>query len=49
MLPRGVAGAGSTLGLQVKYTWAKNIDETSSSIFQDFMNSDQFPTMLDYR
>ena len=36
-------------GFQVKYTWAKSIDETSSSIFQDFLTSDQIPTMLDYR
>jgi hypothetical protein len=35
--------------LQVKYTWAKTIDESSSATYRDFAGSDLVPTMFDYR
>jgi len=40
---------GSRWNMQVRYSWAKSIDETSSTVFQEFLNSDLFPTMLNYR
>lgn len=36
-------------GLQVKYTWSKTIDDTSSVVHGDFLSSDQIPTMFSYR
>jgi len=36
-------------GLQLKYTWAKSIDDTSAAIFTDFLASDQIPTMFNYK
>jgi len=40
---------GNLWGLQVKYTWSKSIDESSSATFRDFAGSDLVPTMFDYR
>ena len=34
---------------QAKYTWSKSIDESSSSTFNDFVASDQVPTVTSYR
>ena len=49
---------GLTLGLQsrfrrasvrAKYTWSRSIDEASNHTFNDFVASDQVPTVWDYR
>jgi hypothetical protein len=34
--------------LQAKYTWAKSIDDTSSSIFTDFVNASAVPNIFNY-
>jgi len=40
---------GDRWNFQVKYTWSKTIDESSSATFRDFVGSDLVPTMFDYR
>ncbi|MGD0200620.1 MAG: carboxypeptidase regulatory-like domain-containing protein [Bryobacteraceae bacterium] len=35
--------------LQVNYAWAKSIDDTSNSIWSDFVNSNLMPTIFNYR
>jgi hypothetical protein len=37
------------LAYQVKYTFGKSIDETSRTVFDDFLNSDGIPTMFNFR
>jgi hypothetical protein len=39
----------SRWGFQMKYTWSKSMDDTSTAIFSDFLTSDQIPTMFSYR
>ena len=36
-------------GFQAKYSWGKSIDESSTTIFTDFLTSDQLPTMFNYK
>jgi hypothetical protein len=36
------------LGLQLKYTWSKSLDNTSTIVNQDYLNSNTMPTMFDY-
>lgn len=40
---------GKSLRYQVKYTWAKSIDEASAALFDEFANADLVPTVWDYR
>jgi hypothetical protein len=37
------------LRFDLRYNWAKSIDETSTVIFSDFVNSDRIPNVFDYR
>ena len=49
-LSAGLEGRwGSRLRFQTKYTFGKSIDETSSTIFGDFDNSDLIPTMFNFK
>ena len=34
--------------LQAKYAWTKSIDETSTAVYDDFLNGDHMPTMFDF-
>ena len=45
LLARPVGG----LRYQVKYTWAKSIDEASASLFDEYAGVDLVPTVWDYR
>ncbi len=37
------------LRFRAKYTWAKSIDNASSAVFADFLNSDNMPMVFNYR
>ncbi|MCL5742520.1 MAG: TonB-dependent receptor [Acidobacteria bacterium] len=34
--------------LQAKYAWTKSIDETSTAVYDDFLNGDHMPTVFDF-
>ena len=40
---------GDSFTLRGKYTWSRSIDEASNHTFNDFVASDQVPTIWDYR
>ncbi len=40
---------GSRLAVRSKYTWSRSIDEASNHTFNDFVASDQVPTVWNYR
>ncbi len=40
---------GDRLSFRGKYTWSRSIDEASSQTFNDFVASDQVPTVWNYR
>ena len=40
---------GERLSLRGKYTWSRSIDEASNHTFNDFVASDQVPTVWNYR
>ena len=40
---------GSRFSLRGKYTWSRSIDEASNHTFNDFVASDQVPTVWNYR
>lgn len=40
---------GDRLDVRGKYTWSRSIDEASNHTFNDFVASDQVPTVWDYR
>ena len=42
-------GFGDRLDVRGKYTWSRSIDEASNHTFNDFVASDQVPTVWDYR
>ena len=40
---------GNRFSMRGKYTWSRSIDETSNHTFNDFVASDQVPTIWNYR
>ena len=40
---------GNRLAVRGKYTWSRSIDESSNHTFNDFVASDQVPTVWNYR
>ena len=45
----GESRLGSSFSIRGKYTWSRSIDETSNHTFNDFVASDQVPTVWNYR
>ncbi len=44
-----ISPAARRLRFQIKYAWSKSLDNCSSSIYTDFVNSSGVPTMFNYR